>query len=1129
VTALPSTGQLPSLARHEGWNLFTAAQALLKGALEADATVELIAGPRSETFAAVLALDWDETVAALLGAHGTTLLETPDAARAVTLAGHRAVSGRRALALVPNDELDRTAPAIERIRGRSLERGGAVCVVLEDDPPGCPSACPRRTAVALDLPCVQPASVEALRDAVDQALRLSRAARRPAAMIVHRWILRSAETLEARPNRVIEPAGAVAVPPRRRGRRTESGGVLRVARRLELNRIRSLPSPGEHLPVGFVVAGPAAGALNHVIDLLRLHGRVPVLQLGLVHPVDDSIVQRLLGRCDKVVVLEPRPGSLEPDILRAAETMRRRDERVAAVYTQALDDQPPPDGHELRPDEALHPSILARRIGHLLYAIRTGLEIPFVPDPPALDRHPAARGERLGSAAALVLLREILADVDQWLRDQAPGEAAEPAPADAPTALVIDGAEPEGLAAGQPVIAVETWSLRRFLDDGVASLRQAAWGDRPWLFVICAVGADDTHDLERLARGAIPADRAEGVRIEITDLNQRGRVRDLLRSLTQTARLGVVIARDGPPPRFDVTALERARAEIDRLGYEPRQRVVAPLERLSAIRRAAKHAPPTPPLDPDPTPLRTQLSVGRLPKARRAGPPLRLRIRPLVEAVEVVRDRPPASAWRNAMTAKLPLPKAIHGQRSQWRAHLAGFRGRAPGVAARALCDAGRSMGYQVRCIHDPAPIGPGRRAWAEILYTQPRRDQTPLPITVRIPYGEADLLLGLDDQEALRAIDPQGALRVANLDRTCAVVNLGRFGDDVQVTEPAPAAHALRGVTRDGSRLLEDFAGAVRAAFHTDRVTDLVVMGAAFQLGMIPVSLEAIETALQRVETRGFGRSMEAFRFGRHLAVDRRMLARPKEAPVAPGVDDVDRLVRQTLLLLRCGWWGGRLDVGQFAALVRRTLAAMPGLSETDPGRQARRDLVVALHRCLCWGGFEYARRYADLVTALYRADRGDKGRAITRNAILPLAEAMLIRDPIYEATLVVDPQQNRKIRHRLNVKLARGDRLERRFLTRIEVVAFQRRFRWDIRFSDWAPWIAAMARHRIPQRWRGTAVERQIRDLVIDVVERAARGGAGDYARWSETMQRLHDQVLEDRLRGMALSELGMLIEKK
>ena len=42
------------------------------------------------------------------------------------------------------------------------------------------------------------------------------------------------------------------------------------------------------------------------------------------------------------------------------------------------------------------------------------------------------------------------------------------------------------------------------------------------------------------------------------------RLRDLLRSLTQTARLDVVIVRDGPPPRFDVIALERARAEAMR-------------------------------------------------------------------------------------------------------------------------------------------------------------------------------------------------------------------------------------------------------------------------------------------------------------------------------------------------------------------------------------------------------------------------------------------------------------------------------------------------------------------------------------------------------------------------------------
>jgi Pyruvate/2-oxoacid:ferredoxin oxidoreductase gamma subunit len=1125
VTALTSTGQQPPvLGRHEGWILFTAAEALVKGALEADSTVELIAGPRSDPFASLFAAERDEAVAALLAAHGTLLLPTPDAGRAVTLAEHRAVSGKRALALVPNDQLERTLPVIDRIRGSSLERGGAVCVVLEDDPGGRSSASPHRAAVALDLPCLQPGDVGGVRDGVERALRLSRAARRPAAMVVHRWILRSEATIEARPNRVVEPAAAVAVPQRRRVRRPETGGVLRVARRLELNRIRSLPSPGEHLPVGFIVTGPAAPALDHVIDLLRLHGRVPVLDLGLVHPFDDSVVQRMLGRCEKVVVLEPRPGGLEPEVLRAAELIRRRGERCGAVYTTALDDERGP----LKPNEVLHPSRLARRIVHLLHSIRPGLEIPFVPDPPVLAQPPAPRGQTLGAGAALAVVREILADVDQWLRDQAPGEDGVASPDDAPTALVIDGVEPETLPAGERVAAAETWSYRRFRHEGAASIRQAAWDDRPWLFVICAVGADDPREVERLARAAIPGDRAEGVKVETVDLGERGRLRDTLRSLTQSARVGIVIANDGPPPRFDVNALERARAEIDRLGFEPRQRVVAPMEDIGAIRQAPGFLPTKPPLEPDPIPLRTRLSVGRLAKTRKGGGQFRLRVRPLLESVEVVRDRPPATAWGGATSAKLPLPQPLHGHQSQWRAHLAGFRGPAPGVAARVLSFAGRAMGYQVRCLHDPAPIGPGRRAWAQVLFTQPRRDQTPLPITARIPFGEADLLLGFDDQEALRAIDPGGDLQVANRDRTCAVVNLERFADEVQSAERAPAAHALRAVTRDGHRLLERFAGAVRSLFHTDRVTDLVIMGSAYQLGMVPLSLEAMEAALQQVEPKGFGRTMEAFRFGRHLAVSSRMLTRPRDEPETPGADDVEELVRRTLLLLRCGWWGARLDVAQFGALLRRTLAAMPGLSETDPGRRARRDLVVALHRCLSWGGFEYARRYADLVTELYRADRGDKGRAVTRNAILPLAEAMLIRDPIYEATLVVGPEQRARIRRLLNVKLARGDRLERRFLTRIEVVALQRRFRWDVRFSDWAPVVAAVARHRIPQRWRGTAVERRIRERVIDVVEQAARGAASDYARWSEIIQRLHDQAADGRLRGMALSELSMLIEK-
>jgi Pyruvate/2-oxoacid:ferredoxin oxidoreductase gamma subunit len=1111
-----------SLARQEGWSLFSGAEAVLKGVLECDTAIRVIAVPWGETFSALGRLSRDDAVARLLRGHGTSVVMTPGAVRAVTLAAHAAASGHISFALVPNEQLDLAMSAISRADRSSFASGGAICLLLEDDPLRCPASCPRAAAMRLDLPCLEPGDVAWLRDSVEHAVRLCRGGGGLVALVVHGSILRSAETMEARPNRVIDAVDALPVGPRRRPSRwAETGGVVRVARRLELNRTTSVPSPGERLPVGFIVVGPASTSISHLIYKSRLSGRVPVLRLGLLNPIDEAVVQRMLGRCEQVVVLEPRPGVTESSVLGVAEALRRRGEHAALVYGRTLTSDTAGDQQTMKPDDAVHPSILGRKIVDLLHTIRPGLDVTplLAPDPPALAFRPPPRGDDLGSSGALALVHQVLVDVDQRLRDQAPGEG-EFVSEGVSTALAIDGVEPAGVAGR--VVHVETWPYRRFLSEGIASLWQAAWDDRPWMFVICAVGSDDPQDVERLVRGSVPGERADGVRIEMADLNDRGSLRDLLHGLT-AARLSAVIACDGPPPRFDVASLERLRAEIDALGFEPRQRMVRPVEEACYIRHP--QGPPRPlPLDRGSASLQTRFSAGR--STRRLSNQLRFRIRPLFEQVEVVRDRPPASTWRDASSARLALPQPIHASASEWRVHLAGFRGAAPGVVAHVLGEAGRAMGYQVRTIHDPTPIGPGRRAWAQVLFTRPRRDQSPLPITATIPYGEADLLLGLEFRETLRALEPGGSLRVASPHRTCGVVNLGALGDELaspSVDVGREVAAALHAVTREDVRLTADFARACGSAFHTDRVVDLALVGAAFQLGSIPVSREAIERAVERVEVQGMGRAVEAFQFGRHLAVDDRLFARPGDRRE----EDILHMVRRARLLLTRERAGGRLDAGRLAGLLERTLAEMPGLSETDPGRHARRDFVIALQRCLAWGGFDYARRYADLIVALYRADRGDKGRAITRDAILPLADVMLIRDPIYVATIATSADQRLRTRRRLNVKLARGDRIERRYLTRIELVAFHRRFRLDVRSSDWPAWVVAVARHRIPQRWRGSARERQMRAYVIDVTERTVRGAAHDYERWSETMRRLHQQAREDRLRGMALSELRMLVE--
>jgi len=326
----------------------------------------------------------------------------------------------------------------------------------------------------------------------------------------------------------------------------------------------------------------------------------------------------------------------------------------------------------------------------------------------------------------------------------------------------------------------------------------------------------------------------------------------------------------------------------------------------------------------------------------------------------------------------------------------------------------------------------------------------------------------------------------------------------------------------------LRDFAAACRAWFHTDRVTDMAILGAAYQLGFIPLSAEAIDAGLIAAESRGFGRSREAFDLGRRLELHEELFEQPED-------DDstlpIERLARRLALSKRSGLPGSAGRAARLAALLQTSLEQMPGLAETDLGRQARRDFVIACHHCVVWGGLDYAETYADLITRLYQVDRGDTGRALTRTAILPLAEAMLIRDPLYIAGLAASAEHRRRIRRRLHAKRSRGDEIERRYLTRIDLLAFSRRVRMDLRTSDWPARLASLAWRITPSRLRGGRRERELREYIVAFVRRAIvespQQGGIEYPRWADAMQRLHDQAAEDRLRGMAMSEIRMLIQ--
>lgn len=1095
-----------------------ASEAILKGALESQVAVGAVAAPPAARLAGFARVLQSEANQKLLARHQTEVIVGGDGARCVALALAAARSGRSGVAVVPASDLVLAVEALRDARAQFRDPEHGLAVILEDDPAGEPMLCPRRLAVDAGLPVFEPADLSGLRDAIEQSLRLSRAAIAPVAVVVHASLLASIETIFARPNRIVSSVDELILQRRLRAgsRASDAGDLLRVARRIELNPITSLPSPGEREVVGFVAVGVCERALAHVLEELALAGRVPVLKLGLVSPVDEAPLQRLVDRVQQVVVLEPRPGIAAAGILGAVESLRRRGARVPPVSFRELPAAPDGSVAVLQPNDACSPSILVRKTLHLLHAVRPSLAVATrlegaVESLEAIGVPP--RDELIGPGAALRALQQVLVELDQELRSR-----PEVAEGELPLqrSLAIESLPPRGDASG--VVAVEVYPRKRFLREGAGAIGQAARDPLQRLLIVLDVGVGGSEaDLARLADAAIPAAASSRLRTVRVDVNDRALVRERILESVDSGASRVLVLTDGPPPRLDADAIDRGFGERDRLGYQKQQRLVWNADIACELR------PPTiaglldEAEEQGSTPI--QGSFARESTGSRVEG-LQFRAITLSEQVEVVRTKPPITAFSRASVGLAP-PRALHAEQGAFRVHLAGYRTASPGVVARILADAGRTMGYRVEVRASDEPCGRGRRAWAQVLFVRMRGNEPRAPRLGAIPYGEADLVIGLDGIEALRALGPDPSLRVASPARTSVVANRGPLEDQFRdadlevlgklertVAECAQLAHSA----------IDDFAALCRTNLLSERLLDVALLGLAFQRGLVPVSLDAIESAVRRAEQQGVGRSVEAFNFGRRLA-DGGVARRSSEEG-----ESRERLVRRLALELIRERFGGRRRAERFALSASGILAAFARFGESDEVDRAARAAVTALHRSIVWGGTRMMRQYESLLAGLLRADpTGD----LALTAAEPLADAILVRDMLFVLSMSTSLEQRRRIRERLGVRASHGDTLERRFLSRFEILAGTQRYRLDFRSSDWPAEVVRLVRPLVPWSLRGDARAQEIRAYAISLVERAARGFESDPVHWATCVRRFAALASDNGLRSLAAAELRAGIE--
>ncbi|MAV54976.1 MAG: hypothetical protein CMJ28_03360 [Phycisphaerae bacterium] len=606
-----------------------------------------------------------------------------------------------------------------------------------------------------------------------------------------------------------------------------------------------------------------------------------------------------------------------------------------------------------------------------------------------------------------------------------------------PEGAAIDDESAETLV----VVGVDS---NRFLE------RIAAHRDQP----ACFIGLDFDGELERMVRT-----RHTNLTITRRTMQDLDRLTSDITLAGRENDISVVMLRDEDPPRWDIEATRRRYRDLDRLGYATRRRIFLPLRSISALGQGAEA------LSERVLSHRIETASQLEQETRTQGPTVEFR--PLLQLVQVRREASPSF-----LPGELPEPPRPRlSDARAFRLHFAGTRGPRGGLICEVMARAAAADDLALRWIHDSTACGPGWRASTQIVLSTTTKEEGLSP---RIPDGCADLLLGVEGAEAARAVYG----RIAKSDRTRAIVNGGALrgdGTDRPWGELTPSVEAL---LQEHTQLsLVDLATPARKTFGTDRAMDMMLLGFAYQRGEIPLRGAALQNALLEVEREGFGRLEEAFLFGRSVACG------GGEIESAETSSRRHRL-RLERSLIKGGRWGQRVRHD-----VRRVNLAFRCFDASDaPLAESTRHLIlVSLVRAHEWGRASVARSFADLLVSLAPI-------LIERSERIPEVVQVLVRfllpdDAIALATLGESLEHRIRLRQMLDLRTARGDTVERRYLTEVVLRSGDRQWRGRLRTGPGAARSLRAMRVILPEWLRGAANDRERKNLVRDLALRLCR----------------------------------------
>ena len=1125
--------------QESGTNVYTGCELLVKGALEGQ--VNLLTGYPGSPLAEVF--DVMKANAALLKEHGILAQIGNNEALSVARLNGSQMANLRAAAFMKNVGMHvaSDALAISNLAGTT---GGAV-VVVGDDTWGSSTQVPadsRFLARHLYTPVIEPSTFQEMKDWLSAAFEISARSNLYVTYIVTLTQAEGGGSVELRPNRypetstknqtvidtaLINGSNRIILPPDTPRIEIETlterfPNAVKSAREHNLNQIYHLDD-SEH-EIGFIASGLGYSYLEHALYELEFQGRIPILKLGLTHPVDEEIVREFASHVREIYVVEEKRPLLEKDIKAIVGRFYQNGEmdRLVPVWGKEF-----PDGLEGIPDSlGLNPTILIQHLIPLLRHKFGGKDKSIGIDPNVLireEQHLAqVKAHQVDIPARTPTFcpgcpHRDSASVFKEIADQfMDPKYMERSHARSPVDLVFHGdigcysmlkyepfprlmhnlsAMALGGGAGAGIDPFITNKQIVFMGDstffhgGMSAISDSIKNGQDLTYVILdnqttgMTGHQPTpsteddilgnptfaQDIEKVVEGL-----AGDADLFILRTNPENRVeyKKLVEETVLQPGVKIVIA----DKECGITYHRRLRREhqqtIKEHGFLSVEKHINITPEVCEFCLECTNATGCPGLKISETDYGPKIGIDQS-NCVSDGACARIKWAcPSFEEVTVIRKRPPRqhvdlAVMSVASTELLPPPaRPFEGT---WSIHAAGVGGMGIGTISKVLVLAGQMQGYHMKFFDKKGLAIRNGGVYTNLIYSK-----TPVELSPIIPYGKADLLLGMDMLEAVRGLDAKAGFCVASADRTVAIVNSAKTDtvttligqDDFKL---ADLENWLQRYTDADAYFGADVFEISEKHLGNKLYANMMLLGVAFQRGHLPLELENIQSALKlAVRPADLGTNQRAFDMGRRLAVE------PDAFATASQQHTYKTLLREKCESLARKRRGEALAY-EYEVLVQQTVESL----ELDDA--TNQSFALYVYDLIQFENLEYARLYVEKIKQVHSKDLAEMDYRATRAAIKYLHKVMLIKDEVYVAHLLTSETKLRRDKELYNVDESNGDKIKYVHLNRPRFNIMGRDLQWDMNTKNWQLNLMKRMRflRRLLSQWH--KLEKVFRDWYI------------------------------------------------